>query len=137
MLALGRLARVKHQISLGRRFLGLTIDWLMCYAIALGFFGGAGSFAERAPHARVPHLVIFFIQVLVLTAFGGATAGHRIIGVKVIQVKNGANPTPLQALIRTVLLCLVVTAITYDEHGRGLHERFSGTALLDLRPTRN
>jgi len=137
MLALGRLARVKHQISLGRRFLGLTIDWLMCYAIALGFFGGAGSFAERAPHARVPHLVIFFIEVLVLTAFGGATAGHRIIGVKVIQVKNGANPTPLQALIRTVLLCLVVTAITYDEHGRGLHERFSGTALLDLRSTRN
>jgi uncharacterized RDD family membrane protein YckC len=128
---------VKHQISLGRRFLGLTIDWLMCYAIALGFFGGAGSFAERAPHARVPHLVIFFIEVLVLTAFGGATAGHRIIGVKVIQVKNGANPTPLQALIRTVLLCLVVTAITYDEHGRGLHERFSGTALLDLRSTRN
>ena len=128
---------MKHQISLGRRFLGLTIDWLMCYAIALGFFGGAGSFAERAPHARVPHLVIFFIEVLVLTAFGGATAGHRIIGVKVIQVKNGANPTPLQALIRTVLLCLVVTAITYDEHGRGLHERFSGTALLDLRSTRN
>jgi len=128
---------VKHQISLGRRFLGLTIDWLMCYTIALGFFGGAGSFAERAPHARVPHLVIFFIEVLVLTAFGGATAGHRIIGVKVIQVKNGANPTPLQALIRTVLLCLVVTAITYDEHGRGLHERFSGTALLDLRSTRN
>jgi len=128
---------VKHQISLGRRFLGLTIDWLMCYAIALGFFGGAGSFAERAPHARVPHLVIFFIEVLVLTAFGGATAGHRIIGVKVIQVKNGANPTPLQALIRTVLLCLVVTAITYDELGRGLHERFSGTALLDLRSTRN
>ena len=109
----------------------------MCYAIALGFFGGAGSFAERAPHARVPHLVIFFIEVLVLTAFGGATAGHRIIGVKVIQVKNGANPTPLQALIRTVLLCLVVTAITYDELGRGLHERFSGTALLDLRSTRN
>ena len=109
----------------------------MCYAIALGFFGGAGSFAERAPNARVPHLVIFFIEVLVLTAFGGATAGHRIIGVKVMQVKNGANPTPLQALIRTVLLCLVVTAITYDEHGRGLHERFSGTALLDLRSTRN
>jgi len=31
------------------------------------------------------------------------------------------------------LLCLVVTAITYDENGRGLHERFSSTKLLDLR----
>jgi len=39
----------------------------------------------------------------------------------------------LQSLARTVLLCLVVTAITYDENGRGIHERLSGTRLLDLR----
>jgi hypothetical protein len=31
------------------------------------------------------------------------------------------------------LLVLVVTAITYDDNGRGIHERLSGTALLDLR----
>lgn len=105
----------------------------MCYAIALGFFGGNGSFAERAPHARIPHLVIFFIEVLVLTALGGATAGHRIVGLKVVQFQGVGNPTPFQALIRTVLLCLVVTAITYDERGRGIHERLSGTALIDLR----
>jgi uncharacterized RDD family membrane protein YckC len=128
---------MKHEISLGRRFLGLSIDWLMCYAIALGFFGGTGSFAERAPHARIPHLIIFFIEVLLLTAFGGATAGHRLIGVKVVQFKSGANPTPFQALIRTVLLCLVVTAITYDENGRGIHERLSGTGLSDLRISKN
>ena len=127
---------MKHEISLGRRFLGLTIDWLMCYAIALGFFGGTGSFADRAPHARVPHLIIFFIEVLILTAFGGATAGHRIVGLKVVQFQGGGNPTPVQSLIRTVLLCLVVTAITYDERGRGIHERLSGTALIDIRKLR-
>ena len=102
-------------------------------AIALGFFGGGGSWSERVPQARVPHLVIFFIEVLILTAFGGATAGHRLVGIKVVQFQGGANPTPFQALIRTVLLCLVVTAITYDENGRGIHERLSGTALTDLR----
>jgi len=131
-----RLTHMKHEISLGRRFLGLSIDWLMCYAIALGFFGGSASFAERAPQARVPHLVIFFIEVLLLTAFGGATAGHRIVGLRVVQFSGGANPTPVQALIRTVLLCLVVTAITYDENGRGIHERLSGTRLLDVRKGR-
>ena len=124
---------MKHQISLGRRFLGLSIDWLMCYAIALGFFGGSGSLAERAPQARLPHLAIFFIEVLLLTAFGGATAGHRMVGLIVIQFGSGANPTPLQALIRTILLSLVVTAITYDENGRGIHERLSGTKLVDTR----
>jgi hypothetical protein len=28
---------------------------------------------------------------------------------------------------------LVVTAITYDDNGRGIHERLSGTKLVDLR----
>jgi len=105
----------------------------MCYAIALGFFGGGVSFAERAPEARIPHLVIFFIEVLVLTALGGATAGHRVVGLRVVQFNGGGNPTPVQALVRTVLLCLVVTAITYDENGRGIHERLSGTRLIDTR----
>ena len=131
-----RLTHMKHEISLGRRFIGLSIDWLMCYAIALGFFGGSASFAERAPQARVPHLVIFFIEVLVLTAFGGATAGHRVVGLRVVQFNGGANPSPVQALVRTVLLCLVVTAITYDENGRGIHERLSGTRLVDVRKGR-
>ena len=113
---------MKHEISLGRRLLGLSIDWLMCYAIAFGLLG----------QTRLT-LVVFFIETLVLTAFGGATAGHRMVKIKVINFSTGANPTPWQALIRTVLLCLDVTAITYDENGRGIHERLSGTRLLDLR----
>ena len=94
----------------------------MCYAIAIGFLGD-GSWT----------LVIFFAETFLLTTFGGATAGHRAIRVKVVNFQTGANPTVRQSFIRTVLLCLVVTAITYDENGRGLHERFSGTKLLDLR----
>ena len=113
---------MKHEISLGRRLLGLTIDWLMCYVIALGFLGDISW-----------TLLIFFAETFLLTAFGGATAGHRAIRVKVVNFQNGSSPTLLQALTRTVLLCLVVTAITYDENGRGLHERFSSTKLLDLR----
>jgi hypothetical protein len=113
---------MKHQISLGRRLLGLTIDWLMCYAIAFGLLG--------QPRLTLP---VFFLETLILTAFGGATAGHRLIRVKVIDFQTGANPTPWQALIRTVLLCLVITAITYDENGRGIHERLSRTRLFDLR----
>jgi hypothetical protein len=39
-------------------------------------------------------------------------------------------PTPKQALIRTALLAIVITAITFDENGRGINERFSGTVLI-------
>jgi hypothetical protein len=96
----------------------------MCYAIALGFLGDVKW-----------TLAIFFAETFLLTAFGGATAGHRAIRVKVVNFQSGASPTLLQALTRTVLLCLVVTAITYDENGRGIHERLSGTKLFDLRRT--
>ena len=113
---------MKHEISLGRRLLGLTIDWLMCYAIALGLFGEAGL-----------TLAVFFIETLILISFGGATAGHRIVGLKVVRFVDGGAPSPIQALIRTILLVIVVTAITYDDNGRGIHERLSGTKLLDLR----
>lgn len=94
----------------------------MCYAIAAGLLG----------QARYT-IFVFFGEVLLLTAFGGATAGHRVVRIKVVQFLDNRPPTPWQALIRTLLLCLVVTAITYDENGRGLHERISGTSLLDLK----
>jgi uncharacterized RDD family membrane protein YckC len=113
---------MKHEISLGRRLLGLTIDWLMCYVIALGLIGDVTW-----------TLGVFFLETFLLTAFGGATAGHRAIRVKVVNFQTGTSPTLRQSFIRTVLLCLVVTAITYDENGRGVHERISGTKLLDLR----
>jgi len=115
---------MKHQISLGRRLLGLTIDWLMCYVIALGLIGDPSW-----------TLAVFFVETFLLTALGGATAGHRLIRVKVVNFQTGANPTLRQSFVRTVLLCLVVTAITYDENGRGIHERLSGTKLFDLRKT--
>jgi RDD family len=113
---------MKHEISLGRRLLGLTIDWLACYAIAQGFFGDT----------RLT-LVIFFIETFLLTALGGATAGHRAVRVRVGNYQTGQNPTILQSLVRTILLCLVVTAITYDDEGRGIHERLSQTKLFDLK----
>jgi uncharacterized RDD family membrane protein YckC len=87
----------------------------------------------RRKTTRVPHLAVFFIETFGFTAFGGATAGHRVVGLRVVQFNGGGNPTPVQALVRTILLCLVVTAITYDENGRGIHERLSGTRLVDTR----
>jgi hypothetical protein len=38
--------------------------------------------------------------------------------------------TILQALIRTLLLVTVVTAVTFDENGRAPNERISNTVLV-------
>ena len=118
------------RVSQGRRLLGVFLDWLAAYAIALGFFAGSGSFYDRVPHARIPVVLIFFAEYALLVAFGGASFGHRMVGLKVVRFSDGGAPTPIQALIRTALLVPLITAITFDENGRGVNERFSNTVLV-------
>ena len=116
------------RVSQGRRMLGVLIDWLMSYAIAIGFFV---EFGEPSMEAVV--FLIFTAQYLLFAALGGATPGHRVVGLKIVRFSDGAMPTPLQALIRTGLLVLIVTAITFDHNGRGINERLSNTVLVRTR----
>ena len=116
------------RVSQGRRMLGVLIDWLMSYAIAIGFFV---EFGESSMGAVV--FLIFTVQYLIFTMLGGATPGHRIMGLKVVRFSDGGMPTPAQALIRTGLLVLIITAITFDQNGRGINERLSNTVLVKSR----
>jgi uncharacterized RDD family membrane protein YckC len=116
------------RVSQGRRMLGVLIDWLMSYAIAIGFFV---EFGEPSMGAVV--FLIFTAQYLLFAALGGATPGHRVVGLKIVRFSDGGMPTPLQALIRTGLLVLIFTAITFDHNGRGINERLSNTVLVRTR----
>jgi len=116
------------RVSQGRRMLGVLIDWLLCVAIAKGFFDGG----LRWPEPYVTPL-IFFIQYWIFASLGGATPGHRIVGLKVVRFSDGGMPTPVQALIRASLLVIIITAITFDQNGRGINERLSNTVLVKTR----
>ena len=108
--------------------LGVLIDWLMSYAIAVGFF------VEFGDSSRVVVVyLVFTAQYLFFAALGGATPGHRIVGLKIVRFSDGGMPTPVQALIRTGLLVLIITAITFDQNGRGINERLSNTVLIRTR----
>ena len=118
------------EVSLGRRFLAISLDWLASYLIAIAFFSGSGAFLDRTPQAGVPALIIFFSQYFLLITLQGASAGHRICRMRIVNFEDGGRPTLLQALIRGVLMVIVITAITYDENGRGIHERLSKTKIV-------
>ena len=119
-----------RDVSLARRMAAITLDWLASYLIAIVFFSGSGTFLERTAHAGVPALIIFFIEYFLLIALQGASAGHRIFRMKIVNFYNGDRPTILQALIRSLLMVIVITAVTYDENGRGIHERLSKTKII-------
>ena len=114
------------RVSLGRRMSALMVDWLACYFIVAASAGGIG---QMAPNRSWTVLALFFAEIALLSALQGASLGHRIFGIKILRFKDGGAITPLQALIRSALLITVIFAITFDENGRGLHERFSGTVL--------
>ncbi len=116
------------RVGQGRRMLGLLLDWACCYFITWGFF------AEPGTGAFTPIVYFLYLgQYLFFSILGGATPGHRIVGVKIVRFSDGQMPTPKQALIRTALLATVFTAITFDQNGRGINERFSGTVLIRSR----
>jgi uncharacterized RDD family membrane protein YckC len=116
------------RVSQGRRMLGVLIDWLMSYAIAIGFFV---EFGDSSMGAVV--FLVFTAQYLIFAALGGTTPGHRIVGLKIVRFSDGGMPTPLQALIRTSLLIIILTAVTFDQNGRGINERLSNTVLVRTR----
>ena len=114
------------RVGLGRRFAALMVDWLACYFIVAASAGGIG---KMAPNRSLTVLGLFFAEVAILSALQGASLGHRIFGIRIIRFNGGGAITALQALTRTAFLVTVIFAITFDENGRGMHERFSGTVL--------
>ena len=116
-------------VTLGRRLAAISVDWLASYAIAFAFFAGGGTYAERIVGTRLTTPIIFVAEYAILIALTGASFGHRLLRMKVVDFSHGGMPSVRQVLIRTGLMALVITAITYDEDGRGIHERFSQTKL--------
>ena len=110
--------------------LGIAIDWLAAYAMTLGFFAGGGTFLERTHHVGATALLILAIEYLVLVTLGGSSFGHRIVGLKVVRFSDRGAASPVQVLVRTLLMIIVITAITFDEDGRGINERLSNTVLI-------
>lgn len=102
------------------------VDWLACYFIVAATTGGIGA---MAPNRSLTVLGLFFAEIAILSALQGASLGHRIFGIRIVRFDDGGAITPMQALIRSALLISVIFAITFDEDGRGLHERLSGSVL--------
>jgi uncharacterized RDD family membrane protein YckC len=114
------------RVSLGRRLAALMVDWLACYFIVAASAGGLGA---MAPNRSFTVLALFFAEVVIFSALQGSSLGHRIFGIRIVRFVDGGAISPLQAFIRSALLVTVIFAITFDENGRGIHERLSGSVL--------
>lgn len=105
------------------------IDWLASLAVAQLVFPQFGYGSDAAGFAT---LAVFFAEVSLLTWLTGASFGQRIIGLRVVSLDGGRLPL-WRAALRTLLVCLVIPAVVYDQQGRGLHDRLAGTYIARVR----
>ncbi|KRF06146.1 hypothetical protein ASH00_07715 [Arthrobacter sp. Soil782] len=105
----------------GRRLGALAIDWALCSLISAAFFGYDGTAT----------LGIFALEQMLLVGTLGYSVGHRVFGMQVQRLEG--TPAGLgAAIVRTLLICLVIPAVVFDEDQRGLHDRAVRTALVRI-----
>lgn len=103
----------------GRRILALVIDWALAM-LAVGAFVGQDVWNGGGAAQWLP-LVVFAVEVWVLTTLLGGSAGQLLTGV-VIRRTSGGPLDIVRVLVRTVLLCLVIPAVFYNCDQQGLHD---------------
>jgi uncharacterized RDD family membrane protein YckC len=117
----------------GRRLGGVLIDWTLCQLIAAALFAVPLPFRGVATGSdSLILLTIFALENLLLVGTLGHTMGHRIVGLQVRSL-DGHPVRPVQAVVRTLLLCLFLPAMFWDRDGRGLHDKAAGTLIARTR----
>lgn len=72
---------------------------------------------------------VYVIEATVLTALLGGSFGQLVLRVVVVRI-DGKAVNLLQALLRTVLICLVIPPLVFNRDQRGLHDLAAGTITL-------
>ena len=108
--------------------LPMASNWRKAQAITIDWIGSL--FVAALLLDRSWTLLIFFLQVAIMTALTGASAGQRLRGIRIIDVNTLQKIAPLGALIRTFLILLVIPAVVQTKQGRGLHDLATKSAAV-------
>ena len=105
---------------LGRRLGALMIDWLICTAIALAAF-----------HNQYFTIVVFAVEIFVLTALTGFTIGKRLLGLRVVRLdgKPVGCGGPWCGRSCSWWWC---PPLVFDQDLRGLHDKAASTVVIRI-----
>lgn len=112
--------------SWGRRLLALAVDWLASMLVAAAVLGTAVW--GQGWEAWAP-MTVFLLEAGILTALMGGSFGQLLLRIVVVRI-DGKPLGLLQALGRTLLICLVVPPLVFNRDNRGLHDMAFGTVTL-------
>jgi len=120
--------------SSGPRLGALVVDAVASTLIAGLFLAAIHHGRHEDLASRLPgswSLIPLFVDYVFGMLLAGQTLGMRLFGIRIIRVDDQRQPVnPWRAVVRTVLLFLFIPALVWDKDGRGLHDRYSDTAVV-------
>jgi uncharacterized RDD family membrane protein YckC len=119
---------------MGRRLLALILDWVLCELIVAAILRHpltAGASDPQYFATQYWTLLVFGLEVWLLTGVSGLTIGKRLMRIRTIRT-GGGRPGFGWALVRTILLFCVVPPCLADRDLRGLHDRAADTIVVRM-----
>lgn len=106
--------------------MAVLIDWFASLLVVRLLFP---QFEFPGNDSALVTLLVFYFEVTIFTWLIGSSFGQRLTGVVVIADGGGRMTLPRVAL-RTLLMCLVIPAVVFDDRGRGLHDKAAGSIAV-------
>jgi uncharacterized RDD family membrane protein YckC len=98
-----------EEASQGKRFIAICIDWAISWSMATLLT------PSLIPKSSFSTLLIFFIQVLLVTYLLQSSMGQFLVGIKIIDKNTFGRIGFSRTLVRTILIVLVLPAIFTKE----------------------
>jgi uncharacterized RDD family membrane protein YckC len=119
--------------SRGKRLVAFLIDLVIAGLIAALFFHA--DFGNDAAMVRQNSygVLIWFVLTVVAVGFFGFSPGMGMLGIRVARLDGTGMVGVLRAIPRTVLVGVIIPAVVWDSDLRGLHDKATGTVVLDFR----
>jgi len=110
--------------TLGRRFLALLADWILCLLVAylLSRLTGVDQ--------RIWSLAVLVVEYAFFIGLFAQTPGMRLTRIACVSVPDGHPIGIGRAALRGVLLALAVPAVIMDKDGRGLHDKAARSIVV-------
>lgn len=110
--------------SFRRRLVALFADWTLSYFAAIFL-----ASLHWGP-ARPLQYLVFYFEVLLFTATTGASAGQRLMKLRVVSYPDGGYLDPWRVALRTLFVILVIPALL-TKAGRGYHDVIAKSMVVN------
>jgi len=93
------------EATLGKRFIAISIDWAIAWSISILLTPNV------IPESSFSTLLVFFLEVFLITYFLQSSMGQFLVGIKVVDKETLGRIGLRRTLVRTILIVLVLPAI--------------------------